>query len=335
MRNRLVLLSIFVVASTAILFAQFRRGNPDPFPSVGQMDDSAFITGVVRTADGHAVNNARVQVNDLNTGAALATAYTHADGSFEFSGLHAGTYEIVAASGLSEACERINTRFAFDSVTLRLPVRSADSGAQPTVSINQLKVPSKAANGLRKARDEVGQGKLDAARQHLDEAIASYPNFSDALTLRGIISMQERKFPEAIADLQRAVAIDPNAGTSYVAMGAAYNSLGQFDDALRALARGTELAPNYWQGYFETARAQLAEGSFEAALAHVSKAEESAPKDFAALHLVKAYALLGLERYSQAIPELEQYLSRDSQSPSAAAARRKLEEAKAFAGDNK
>ncbi|MFB3917056.1 MAG: tetratricopeptide repeat protein [Terriglobales bacterium] len=331
MRIRLALLSIFLLlGSTLFAFAQMRHGHR-PVSNMDQTENLAPITGVVRTADGHAVPNAKVEIHDMNTGATVASAYTLANGVFISPGLSPGRYEIVAYSGLSEVRERINTSFSADAVILRLPTNRMDSGAQqPTVSVNQLKVSGKAAKELETARDEIARGKLQEARGHINAALATYPNFADALTLRGIISLQERNFTEALPDFEKAIAADPTAALPYVALGAAYNGLGQYDNALLVLQRATAMAPNFWQGYFETARAQLAKGGFEAALAQVSKAEQLAPKDFSSLHLVKAYSLLGLKQYAEAVPEFEQYLSRESESPDAAQARRTLEQLRTF-----
>jgi len=294
------------------------------------------ISGTVRTIDDHPVPNARVEVREINSGQVTASGYTNNVGAFELGNLRRGTYEVVATSGVVEARERVFVDEGFASVSLRLPqAANSEAGNRDTVSVAQMKVPGKARDALKKAREYMQKQKLDDSAKYVAKALEIYPQFAEALALRGLLKIDAKHLDDAIADLQQAIQNDPSYGFAYILMGAAYNLQTRFDDAVRTLDRGIGLSPSSWQGYFELGKALLGKSNLDLALRQLNKAEDLAPKEYAPLHLVKAHVYLTMKNYSEAIAELELYLDRDPKGPESVRARETLDQTRAFIANMK
>jgi hypothetical protein len=68
------------------------------------------ITGCVHNQTGIALESARVEAHDLQSGTLLASAYTNANGIFELTGLRQGVYEIVTLAGVNQARQQVQLR---------------------------------------------------------------------------------------------------------------------------------------------------------------------------------------------------------------------------------
>lgn len=287
-----------------------------------------MILGSVRTLDNKPVANARVEVSSLAVGERMVTVYTSEDGSFTVGGLATGECELRAETGVFEASARVQVSDGQTWVTMRVPNSGASQeggGSTPTVSVQQLRVPDKAASFLAKAHQAMDKRKLDDAANYVSKALMAYPEYAQALALRAVLEMQQQQYEKAAADANHAIEYDPNYGTSYLVMGAVLNCQKKFEDALHSLERAEMLLPNAWQGYFESSKALLQLGRFQQALQQTNKA--FALGDAGAhpeLHLVKGYAYMGLRAYGAAMTELQQYVSQSPNGPDAGRVRSDL-----------
>jgi Tfp pilus assembly protein PilF len=325
-RNKLFLVGFLAIFALAPCWAQlgsvqdpsvsgttqFPGSSPQNGPDMKRAG-TGMIMGSVRTLDGKPVANARVEVSSLAPGQRMVTAYTSQDGSFTVAGLSTGDYEVRAESGVLETSARVQVGDGQTWITMRLPNSAAQDrgGRAPTVSVQQLRVPEKAASFLAKAHQALDKRKLDDAANYVSKALASYPEYAQALTLRAVLEMQQEKYDQAAADANHAIQDDPNYGTAYLVMGATFNCHKKFEDALRSLARAEALMPNAWQGYFESSKALLQLSKFQEALQESNRAlalnDASVHPE---LHLIKGYAYIGLRAYGAAVTELEQYTSK-------------------------
>jgi tetratricopeptide (TPR) repeat protein len=292
------------------------------------------ISGSVRTADGRPMGNIRVELRDGSTGSIVNSAYTGAGGTFEFQQIPQGSYEVVATSGTQQVEERVESRSMNAMVDLRLPSPAngnspSDGMGNRTISVAQYKVPEAAREELRKAREASVKDKHDEAQRHLEKALDLAPNYADALTLRAIYKLDAKDIDSAIDDLNKAIQNDANCALAYMALGSAFNMQSKFDDALRTLQRGESLAPDAWQTYFEMGRAYAGKSDFEAAVRALDRAQTLAPAEFPLIRLVRAHALLSLNRYGDAAADLEAYLNKNPNGPEVGQAQRMLERARA------
>jgi tetratricopeptide (TPR) repeat protein len=193
-----------------------------------------------------------------------------------------------------------------------------------------LKVPEKARDENKKAREAMQKRDVAGAWKHVNKALQITPQFAAALTTRALLELDDNKSDSAIADLEQAVKLDAGYGLSFLVLGAAYNQRLHFDDAIRALDHGVALMPNYWQAYFELGKSYLGKNDLPHAKEQLDRCSQQAPPDYAPLHLVRANLDLAMKDYPAAMTELEAYLDRDPNSPSADQARKALGQVKAF-----
>ena len=103
----------------------------------------------------------------------------------------------------------------------------------------------------------------------------SVPNYAEALTLRGVLALNQQDSQAAIADLDKAIQADGNYAMAYMVMGSALNMQSKFDEAIRSLQRGQSLAPNYWQGYFEMGKSYIGKADYPVCAAAVGARAKS------------------------------------------------------------
>ncbi|MEO8725568.1 MAG: tetratricopeptide repeat protein [Acidobacteriaceae bacterium] len=286
---------------------------------------SAQITGSVQSADGHGAENARVQLINPNTGSPVASAYTNSEGGFAFDNLRSGAYDLVADVGAAEVRQRIDAADIDVPVVLRLPRASSEvKGGASTVSVADYQIPKKARKAYEQAAALLAKNEEAAADKYIAEALTLYPNYSDALTLRGVRDLDQSKPNAAIDDLDNAVKADSSNARAYLVLASAFNATHRYDEALRILSRAASLAPNAWQGYYEMAKAHFGKSEFKLALSWLERAQEFAPKNFASLYLFKVNTLLALKNYAGAATELRAFLTIAPRDPQATQARAML-----------
>jgi tetratricopeptide (TPR) repeat protein len=199
------------------------------------------------------------------------------------------------------------------------PARSQDRSSpdrQAAITVGQLKLPGKARGALSKAWVAMGKEKLADAARYVEKALTLCPKSAEALTFRAALKAQDiNTRQEAKADAEKAVEYDPNLGGAYVILGSIYSSLGQFDDAVRTLDRGIALLPTQWAGYYEMSIALLGKQDFVGGLRQAEKASRLEGKNYPPLHLVKAYAYMGLKNRSAAVTELNAFQRLDPDNP--------------------
>jgi hypothetical protein len=343
-RALVLVLSLFAAALTSLCQSRMpgspSEGVVDPLQA-GQMGASHFpidsmgsVSGVVLGMDGRPVSKASMELRLMTTGGILASAQSAANGTFQFTNVPNGDFEVVANLGVDQAHERVHCTHADTTVTLRINAPVAESGSGNTVSVKSLIAPEKARDDFRKAHQAFLKSKFADAWAFTQKALLAAPRYAEALTLRGILRINKSDTKGGEEDLQESLKSDPNYALAYFAMGAALNIDGKFDDAQRTLEQGLRIEPASWQGYFELGKSMVGKSDYRSALKYIVKAE-SFETGYAPIHLVKAHALMGLKFYDEAATELERYIQADPSSPQAIQAKQSLEQARAFTTSSK
>jgi tetratricopeptide (TPR) repeat protein len=301
-------------------------------------DRTGTVTGSIHTDNDSPIANARIELHSFLGGNTVAVQYTNADGSFDFTGVPCGAYEVRILTGLYQGDDRVQVEAGQNALNLRVPASESSktgehsaSGQNSMVSVKQLQVPAKSASLVNKARAAMNKGKSDEARSLLSKALDVFPNNAEALTLRGVLELDDKQPAQAEADVEKAIQADPNYGLAYIVLGSVRNVQSNYADAIHVLERGITLAPKMWQAYFEYSKALLSLGKFQDALRESNKALGLLTHEFPALHLIRGYAYLGLKLYHPAVPELEAYLQSGPQGPNAEQARVTLEKVRTLA----
>lgn len=322
--------------------AQGRRTNAQRGMSSSSLDpDAPFdgpstagggqISGTVRTFDGHGVSSANVEARNFEQASIYLTTRSDNAGCFTLHGVKPGNYEVTVTAGLEQARERVNVGSSGNFTVDFHLAKQADAASNPnsSVSFSQYKVPGKARSLYEKASQLLARGKTDQSLDKANAAIAAYPRFSEALTLRGIIEERAGKPNEALSDYRSAIEYDANYTLAYIAQGSLLNSTGHFAEAEPILVQADRLSPNLWQVSFEMARSSLGRGELKNALSNIDHASElhgGPQKDPAAIHLLRGYVYAALSNPKRAAEEIQAYLAHQPTGPAADAARRALEQ---------
>jgi tetratricopeptide (TPR) repeat protein len=297
-------------------------------PSFDHANNSITVT--VRDSQNKPVPGARVDVRSVMGGQFSNGGYTNNSGVYEVA-VPDGQYEVVAQKALLQDSQRTEVNAASGLVALKLDdSKVSDVGDATSVTIKQFQVPKEARKQLNKAQEAVDKRDMDEAAKRLAKALEIDPDFAEALTLRAIIALESHQSESAMADLDHAIKADPGYSLAYLAMGSAFNLDGKYDEALRVLDRGVALAPQSWQGYFEIGKAQLGKQQYAQAIKSLDRADSLAQGSYAAVHLVKAHALLALKLYPDAMNELQAFIDHAPKSPQADNARETLQQVKAY-----
>ena len=330
--RRAIVLAFTLLGCSLYLGAQRIGTDPQqaPFSAMHSTRTEARpISGTVRDANNNPLNEVRVELTDWN-GSIVNSTYTNHAGSFEFPPVPEGPYTIVATAGMQQVTERIETsHWSAMSVSLRLPVNNKpdDGRAGNTISVAQYRVPDKAREEFNKAHESLEKGRLDDANRHLARALELYPDYADALTLRGIFELDHKQTEAAITDLDHAIKSDGSYALAYMVMGSALNQESKYDQAIQSLKRGESLAPDYWQAYFELGKSYIGKGDFPAALAQLDRARTLAGAEYPLIDFLRAHTLLEMKQYQEAVAALQSYLQKEPQSANSEKARLMLEQA--------
>src|SRR5262249_28413151 len=212
-----VVLSVLAQAQD---FPRFPNSTTQADPRAQMMGLSRYsnsVSGSVRGADNRPLGNVHVELRDSN-GSIVGSASTGNGGGFEFRQIAPGAFPVIATPGGGQAEERVEGNSLTNTVNLRM----ATSGSKPpndtgrsTVSVAQYRVPERAREELRKAREASVKGKVPEAQTHVAKALEIYPQYADALTMRAILKLAARNAEGAVQDLAQAIRYDGSYAMAY------------------------------------------------------------------------------------------------------------------------
>ena len=194
----------------------------------------------------------------------------------------------------------------------------------------QLRAPASAQSAAGKARSAMIGGRTEEARKEVSRALAAYPNYAIALSIRSLLDLDAGKTREAMVDAQQAIQSDPDYGPPYVVLGALYNHFKQYDDALPILARAAQLVPSAWQVNFQMGEALFGKRDDEGALAELTRAiskfsDTEIPENRALVHFWRAHILVQLKDLPNARSEYQQVVMLNPDTQLAGFARKALD----------
>ncbi len=318
------------VVASIVLFAYACIAQIEVSPNSTQTGNvNPGLQGMVLNADGQPASGIHVELDEPFTALPITSTYTERDGTFELYNIPKGNYELVAESTDALASPVFVTP-GESHLKLRLqPGGSPEEQLTTTVSVAQMMVPESAQKPYRKAQAAYKEQQYGKSLKLVNEALQIEPRFADALALRGYIELIGGDITSAQQDFEDAVRVDPDCGKAYLGLGTAYNHQGRFDDAMRASQRSLSLSPKSWQAYFEMAKASIAKGMYAQGLQLARQAQRLSGNSFAAVHLLKAYALVPMRFYKDAKYELQAFLSREPKGDSVRQAQTLLAEVEA------
>ncbi len=143
----------------------------------------------------------------------------------------------------------------------------------------------------------------DAARQHLDRAVAAAPQSPELLALLGSALRGTGKAAEAGEILEKAFALAPDRPDILYTLGNALMDADRLDAAVDRFGRALELSPDYADAHYNLARVLRRLGRMEDARGHYEKAVALTPTQADALNGL-GVTLNDMNRPDEALPQL-------------------------------
>ena len=177
------------------------------------------------------------------------------------------------------------------------------------ISVRRLRVPRKARQLYEKALEAWRKHAGADAQQKVDQALQLDPTFPEALTLLGGMRATNQQWDAAEHSLQAAIRSDPDYPPPYVILASVYNTEQRYDEGEEAAEHALRAGAATWSVQYEIARALIGKEKYENAVAISDAALLS--NHGSLMHLAKAHAMLGLQKYPEAAAELRTYLRDD------------------------
>jgi tetratricopeptide (TPR) repeat protein len=326
---RLSFVSMLAVLAVSVSFAQ-GIGDRNRASSGG----THVISGKVRNPDGTPAINARITLS--NTDMVSANQTTDQDGSYTFSGMPEGNYNIsVKAEGYQNESESFTIErfssggqgFRFD-FTLRLPGQPKPSSKSTTNPLLK-DVPKDATAKFEKGMEKAGKEDYKGAISDYDAAIAAYPQFAAAYYEKGAALLKINDLDNANAAFVKAIEIKPDYTEAKYGYGLVmfqkkdYTvSAAAFNDVLQQRKDMAEAHLNLGISLFYLKNVDAAENELKTAIS--TKGGEK----LALAHLYLGQIYSQKKRNSEAVTELEKYLEMVPKAPNADRIKQAIEQLK-------
>src|SRR5262249_37100030 len=200
---------------------------------------------------------------------------------------------------------------------------AATSSAQPVPAV-RLKIPRKAQDEYRKGQAALAKKDLEAAKLHLNQAIALYADYDLAYFELGKLEVVVGHRDLAWTDFQHAVKLNDAFGEAHRELAKILLAEKNYSAAEPALLASLRSEPgDLWTLSF-TAFTEFELGKFAEALACASRVHAAKHVGYASVHLIAGQSLEALHRPEEAGAEYRQYLAEDPQGSNAGRAREAL-----------
>ncbi len=282
------------------------------------------IRGRVVTPGGRFVLE-NLKVTLLTVRGVQSVAFTGTQGSFEFTELTPGNYEVqVETIGaeyqvVSQAVQVFKGTPSVISIPLNDRSTANSNSAKGSISISELgaDVPKPARKEFEAATKAADSGKSEEAIAHLRKAISFYPSFVMARNNLGVQLLAVGRLDEAATELEAAIKTDPKAFNPRLNLGIVLVERHDFTEAATVLDQALSLssdspAAHLYDGLAHLALSEPAEAAKQFKTAYNVGGSSYA---VALFHLGQIYMSQG-ER-EQALRAFEEYLHESPQAANA------------------
>lgn len=171
--------------------------------------------------------------------------------------------------------------------------------------------PSNPRYWTQTARDQLLRGRVPAAQQALDRALALDPNDATAYSLRAVVALVQNRKDAARTAAERAVAADPTAPIAHLSLSWVQQAEFDLNGALASARQAVALAPDDPQALIQESRLLFGMGRTEDALILAERARQRAPQD-ALVNSTWGFLQLARNRRADATAAFEHAIAHDS-----------------------
>ena len=289
---------------------------------------------VVYTDDRAVTVHVRVQLMNSASNNPVAEQFTNDLGEVEFYGIDVGDYHVVVTGeGIQEADSGI---FEVDgrkgSQSIVITVRRTGEGAHaakpgtPSISVNQLKVPSQAKDKYDEASRLMAKADWAGAIARLQQAIAIYPAYPEAYNNLAAAEVRLGNWNQAHEALEKAIKFDEHFVPGFVNLAHLEERDRNYEAAEILFAKAAAIDPSNGETLTLLCRAQLLDKHYDGAIATARRVHAMPHGAFAIVHYIAARAYQREGRTSDAVAEFRILLQEEPAGPRADAVRKELAE---------
>ncbi|MFB3905863.1 MAG: tetratricopeptide repeat protein [Acidobacteriota bacterium] len=285
------------------------------------------VFGQVHLPDGKPAADVIVEIS-ASSGYSAQTI-TNDQGQYEFSSLPAGRYRLTASDPdkpeiHAESAETDVSRVPGQRVMVHLFFRAVAEapGKRPeraVVSVTEIaqQVPKDAQRAYERALELKNRGDATRAAANIEKALAIFPTYFQALTLRGELAIRQGRTAEALAAFSEALKINPDFEPALRGSGFCKLQQRKIADAALDLGRAVELNSLDSEAHLYFGIATLALDRRTEARNSLEQALQLAPAGAitARIYLANLHAKEG--RYAAAADELRKFLAAQPEAPNA------------------
>ena len=295
-------LFIFALLISSTAFAQRDRDTYSA-PSANSFE----VVGQVRLVDsGLPANRIPIRLERFG-GGIVDQIDTDSTGRFRFSNLQRGYYKVIVnAPGFKPVQQDADLQVVFRAY-LVFELTPEKAGAMPLLDVIDARAPAAAREELMRGRTALAGKSYVAAVEHLQKAVALYPDFYEAQLLLGTALVDEREWKRAELAFQRALELKTESTAAILSLGEVYWRENRYDEAEKTLLDGLKLDDKSWHGYFTLARLYWDLGNIAKAAPAIGHTLQLKP-DFAEAHLLAGNVLLRVNQRERALVEYQEYL---------------------------
>lgn len=303
-----------------VLFLSAVRDTAAQRPPSGEIVRTFAIAGQVRFNEtGRGVEMLRVELRRF-TGENVGTAFTGANGEFEFPGLMRGTYIL---SVVEDGYEQIQERVELANVDRRgvmVYLKKQNEQKTPqlaeTVSARELGLPPKAVEEYRKGYKKLHQRRdPEGSLSYFRRAVKLLPDYYEAHYEMGVGYLQMGNQKEAENAFRRSIERSKDAyAEPYFGLAAVLCNHDKFKECEAAARQGLAIDPEGWQGHYHLARSLVGLNRLAEAEEHLRVVTRQQP-EFAEPYLSYANIYIRRQDLPSLVRALDEYLRLEPAGP--------------------
>jgi Flp pilus assembly protein TadD len=329
-----VLAPLFLFAGFLLCLPLSGQRRPEPGTIPFPDDDEGLspshghsftVSGAVTDAQTHArIAGVRVDLQAL-AGGSLASEFTGNNGSFEFTNVRSGSYQLIfEESGYQDTRESIDVEGPVFGLNVSLRKLGAGAAAPggPTVSVRELSIPEKARAAMNKGMSLLYQkSDYPGSIKQFQRAIQAYPDFYEAYAQIGVAYMKMKDPAESETALRKSIEVSKgNYSDGLYLLAALFSGEKRFSDAEPLARKAVAVDPDSWHAQSELAQALLGLQRADEAEKYAETAVMLEPEN-PTLRLLLADVHIALRNARALLDDLNAYLKLAPNGPSAEQAR--------------
>jgi tetratricopeptide (TPR) repeat protein len=289
---------------------------------------------VVYTNDRAVPAHARVQLMSSASNNPIGEEFTNDLGEVEFYGIDQGNYHVVVTGeGIQDSDSgilEVDGRKGSQSITITVK-RTGEGGhtaksGGPSVSVNQLKIPSDARSKYDEATQLMAKADWAGAVGRLNQAIAIYPAYAEAYNNLAAAQARLGNRSRAREALLKAISVDDHFVPGLVNLAHLEQRDQNYKAAETLLSKAVALDPSNAETLTLLCRAQFLDKHYDAAIDTAHRVHAMPHGSFAIVHYIAARAYQRETRTSDAIAEFKTLLQEEPSGARADAVRKELAE---------